>query len=303
MNYATINAGFKREIWEFNKTLFWVPFILAALMILAPILQLLLLQDYQFQNISFNLEKIDGISHPVFFAKAGIALTTGLFMPFLSIALFIQLYYFTNCLFDERRDLSIYFWRSLPVSDTQTVLTKLATGMFVVPGVFCLAATTVYALALLILSITSIVLAVGYDVSIWAFWNEANLISNLAMAWLNIIPLVLWLLPVYAWLMLASAFAARAPILWAILPVVIVLLVESFIVAYFRLENRLFADLLLDYFQVSRDLLPDELAHGAPSRTSLFTMFSNKISLLGSLLGAAFIGLTLWLRKHRAEGA
>ncbi|MDM7861596.1 hypothetical protein QTP81_13430 [Alteromonas sp. ASW11-36] len=303
MNITAIHAGFKREIWEFNKTLFWVPVILAGLLILAPLLQLLLIHDYQFANIPFNLEKMDGVSHPEFFSKVGFALTTGLFMPFLTVAFFIQLYYFTNCLFDERRDLSIYFWRSLPVSDTQTVLTKLATGMFVVPGVFCLAATAVYALALLALLVVSTVLSVGYDISIWAIWSEANLVTNLVMAWLNILPFAIWLLPVYAWLMLASAFASRAPILWAILPVVIVLMVESFIVAYFHLDERFFAGLLLDYFQVSLDLLPEELAHGEPSSTSLFSIFTNKISLFGTIVGTVFLGATLWLRKHRSEAA
>ena len=169
MNSQAILCGFRKEIWEFNKTLFWVPVIIAGMLILSPLVQLLLMSDYQADRLMDGLSRLDGIENVNVPVQAAMS---AIFVPFIVIALVIQLYYFTSCLYDERRDLSVYFWRSLPVSDLQTLLTKLATGALVIPGIFMLAATGVVLFVLLLLLIASVVLSSAYDISIWGSTNK-----------------------------------------------------------------------------------------------------------------------------------
>ena len=143
MNSSQIITSFRKEIWEFKKTLFWVPLIIAVFIIAAPLLKLMLMEDYQSSRLFDNITNVDNLANIEGFTRFFLATIMGMFVPFIMVSLIIQLYYFTTCLFDERRDLSIYFWRSLPVSDALTVGVKLITGALVVPAIFMLAATFV----------------------------------------------------------------------------------------------------------------------------------------------------------------
>ena len=48
-------------------------------------------------------------------------------------ALLVGIFYSLDALYGERRDRSIFFWKSLPVSDLITVLSKLAIPLVIVP--------------------------------------------------------------------------------------------------------------------------------------------------------------------------
>jgi ABC-2 type transport system permease protein len=301
MNTPLIISSFKKEIWEFNKTLFWVPLIIAIMIIVAPIIKLMLLESYQTDRIFDGLQQLQYIDHPEHLGKAILGLITGLFAPFILVALLIQLYYFTTCLFDERRDLSIYFWRSLPVSDALTVAVKLITGALVIPAIFMLGATLAVVIYILIALLACMVLSVGYDISLWQLWGSTDLISNLASMWFNILPYALWMFPLYAWLMLASMFAKKAPFLWAVLPVIVILLIEAFVVQYFHLHNGFFGDMLINYFTFATDMLPHEFAHSESPKQILASVLFAKIDLGGTILGCALIYLTYWLRANRSQ--
>lgn len=301
MNTLQITSGFKKEIWEFNKTLFWVPVIIAALMIIAPSLQLMLIDDYQLDRIYDGLMQLQNHENFAYLSEAIQVFISAIYVPFILVALLIQLYYFTACLFDERRDLSVDFWRSLPVSDAQSIATKLLTGAILIPAIFMLAATGVVFIILLLLLVACIVLSVGFDISLWGLWAEADIISSVAAVWLNLIPYAIWLFPVYAWFMLASMFAKKAPFLWAILPIVLVLLIESFIVAYLRLDSRFFTDTLMEYLRFTSDMLPEEVVAGETSKLVVFSMLSDKISVVATLLGCLMMYATYWLRVNRSQ--
>lgn len=298
MNTYAIASGFKKEIWEFNKTLFWVPIVIAGFVIASPIIGFMLSDEIHFDRLFYALKQLEDATHLSRFEHGMQGALTAIFMPFLSIAFVIQLYYFTNCLFDERRDLSIFFWRSLPVSDAQTIVTKLLTGAFVIPAIFMLAATAVVLFVLVLLAIATVVLALGFDISLWHLWLQAGIFSSLFANWTSLLPFALWFFPVFAWLMLASSFASKAPVLWAILPVVALLAIESFIVAYFHLDTRFFADSLLHYFQFTREMLPMD-NDSIQSKFFGFALLSEKVSLVGTILGAVFIYAAYWLRVNR----
>ncbi|WP_299076023.1 hypothetical protein [uncultured Paraglaciecola sp.] len=302
MNYAQITTSFRKEIWEFKKTLFWVPVIIATFIIAIPFINLLLLDDSPFSRVLEsaanveNLENIEGVAR--FFLGA----LMGVFIPFVMVALVFQLYYFTTCLFDERRDLSVYFWRSLPVSDALTVTVKLMTGALVVPAIFMLAATFVVFVFLVLGLIACTVLSVGYDVSLWGIWVNAEIFTNLAAIWLNLLPYALWMFPVFAWLMLASMFAYKAPFLWAVLPLVAIILVESFIVEYLHLDGRFISTLLHDYFSFSESMLPHDFADIESPKFIVFSLISSKVSAIATLIGVGLMCVTYWLRVNRSHG-
>jgi ABC-2 type transport system permease protein len=228
--------------------------------------------------------------------------TLSLFVPFIAIALIIQLYYFTVCLFDERRDMSVMFWRSLPVSDAVTILTKLITGALVIPAVFFGAATATLLFILTLCLLACIILSVGYDVSLWAMWIQTDFLSGIALIWLHLIPFAIWMLPLFTWLMLASMFAKKAPFLWAILPIAVILLVEGFVVNYFHLSQPFIGSLLLDYFSISKEFV--ESVQGGPDsfvRTVPLQALVSKLEISSIVTGMALLYGTYWLRVNKGE--
>jgi ABC-2 type transport system permease protein len=302
MNSSQIMTSFRKEIWEFKKTLFWVPLIIAVLIIAAPLLQLLRMEDYQTLGIFAFISNVDNLANLEGFTRLFLNAVMGMFVPFIVVSLIIQLYYFTTCLFDERRDLSVYFWRSLPVSDALSVAVKLITGALVVPAIFMLAATFVVFVFLLFALIACTILSLGYDISLWALWGSADIISNLISIWLNLLPYAVWMFPVFAWLMLASMFANKAPFLWAILPIVAILLIEYFVVEYLHLDGYFFFNILLEYFEFGQGMFPNTVSDIESPRFVIFSVLSSKISILATLIGVGLMYLTYWLRVNRSQG-
>ncbi|WP_281555880.1 hypothetical protein [Thalassomonas sp. RHCl1] len=299
MNTLQITTCFKKEIWEFKKIFLYLPIFIALLAFIAPAIQFLLLEDYQFNRIAQTFQQAQQVPSHVELDKIFFGIITALFIPFVVTAALIQIYYFITCFFDERRDLSVYFWRSLPVADSLTVAVKFMTGALLIPAIFMLAASLTLVIFLLIAALASVVMSVGYDISLWHLWGNADILSNLGSLWLSLLPYTLWLLPVYAWLMLASMVANKAPFLWAILPLVIILLVEALVVNYFGLSSAFFAQLLTDYLTLPTGLLEQYLEQGDSFKLAGIKILVSKIDLGASLLGAALLYLTWWLRVNR----
>ncbi|MGB1261835.1 MAG: hypothetical protein ACPG52_02900 [Cognaticolwellia sp.] len=300
MNISLLTMNIKKELWEFNKLLFWVPIIILTMMVVAPLLQLMLIEDYQWNGIINQLSHVQhqpitgDLSHVAF------AAISALFLPFMMVALLVQLYYFLTCLFDERRDLSVYFWRSMPVSDATTIAVKLFTGALIIPAIFMLAATAAMLMAGLLGFIGCIVLSVSYELSFWHVWGTLDIFSNIALIWLSLIPFVLWLFPLYAWLMLMSMFANKAPFLWAILPIITLILVEAFLVNYFNLSSSFFASTLSDYFVIHVDHVDGHVKENINNLLPIKLLMS-KVNIVAIALGVGLMYVTYWLRVNRNE--
>ncbi|ATC94716.1 hypothetical protein [Pseudoalteromonas tunicata] len=300
MTRSIFKASIKKELWEFNGVLKWVPVALIALLIAIPLLSMAL--------NGLNGEKfLKGVSQLNEFAQTpelqGFFFTSvvSLFAPFILIGLIVQCYYFINCLFDERRDRSVIFWRSLPVSDSVTVGSKLFTGALVIPAIFASAATALFILGAVLSVILALVLNVFYDISVWSFLAQLNVFSSLSAIWLSLIAIALWLLPLYSWLLLTSIYAKKAPFLWAVLPVVAVLIVEGIIVHYLHLSQPWFAYSLKEYLSIkpiietnNRDLLlPFEAVK----------LLFNQITLSTFVVSGVFIYATYWFRVNKKDVA
>jgi ABC-2 type transport system permease protein len=301
MNSSQVITSFRKEIWEFKKTLFWVPLIIAIFIIAAPLLKWILMEDEQSSEWLGIITNVDNLANVEGFTRIFLTAIMGMFVPFIMVSLIIQLYYFTTCLFDERRDLSVYFWRSLPVSDVLSVGVKLITGALVVPTIFMLAATCVVFVFLLFALIACLVLSLGYDVSLWGLWGSADIFSNLTSIWLTLLPYALWMFPVFAWLMLASMFASKAPFLWAILPIVAILVIESYVVEYLHLDEGFLLHTLREYFAFGQGVFSNDVANIQQPRFMLFLALSSKISGVATLIGVGLMYITYWLRVNKSH--
>jgi len=147
-------------------------------------------------------------------------------------AFIVSIFYSLDCLYGERRDRSILFWKSLPVSDLTTVLAK-ACILLLVLQVVSFAITLVVETIMLLLS-SAVVAGSGF--SVIEYWNSLELYSTLwGLAYHLVTVHMLWYAPLYCWLLLVSAWSRRTPFLWAVLPPFAVVIFEkiAFHTSYF----------------------------------------------------------------------
>ena len=147
-------------------------------------------------------------------------------------ALLVGLFYSVDALYGERRDRSILFWKSLPVSDLITVLSKAAVPIVVLP-LLAFAITVLTQWMMLLLS-SAVLLGSGQNVAI--LWSRVGIFHRWSMLLFHFVCIHgLWQSPIYAWLLLISVWARRVPILWAALPPLAIGIVErvAFNTTYF----------------------------------------------------------------------
>ena len=198
----------RRELWEY-RSIYLVPVIAAALFVLGFLI---------------NLLRMRGRMHSVAWTHETFALpyevSAALIM---GTALLVGLYYALDSLYGERRDRSILFWKSLPVSDLTAVLSKLTVAMVIVP-LLSFVITIVTQLIMLVLS-TMVMLGTG--VHIGELWSQSSfLMVSLVLLYHILLVHGLWYAPIYGWLLLVSAWSPRAPLVWAVLPPFVIYGVE-----------------------------------------------------------------------------
>jgi ABC-2 type transport system permease protein len=131
----------------------------------------------------------------------------------IGIAFIVAAFYCLDALHGERRDRSILFWKSLPVSDRITVLSKATIPLVVLPLIiFAIIVTTQF---LMLLWSSVVLLPSGLA---GTTWTRFNLLQQSLILLYGLITFSLWQAPIYGWLLLVSAWARRAAILWAVLP-------------------------------------------------------------------------------------
>jgi ABC-2 type transport system permease protein len=221
----------KREFWEYRGAFFWTPAITAAVM-LAFVVLAIVIAETTASRTGVNLNGINFNEISARLSEGNIdKLHAGLDIGLLSlgfpigIALSIVLvFYGVGALYNDRADRSVLFWKSLPVSDSETVVSKVAAMALIAP---LLAVGAMIALQLGFLLLLSLwVLAHG--VNPWLLWSPTHLVA----LWAKLIVLIpvnaLWALPSIGWFLLVSSFVRSKPLLWAFaLPLVSAVLVSS----------------------------------------------------------------------------
>ncbi|MFV2089146.1 MAG: hypothetical protein ACC642_00670 [Pseudomonadales bacterium] len=132
------------------------------------------------------------------------------FMFYAAAAIFVLL----GTLFDDRKDRSILFWKSMPVSDYETVASKLVLAVWVAPLVAIAAAVITQIFFLTIISGYVLLQDLG---SIGRLWWHSGIVTGTFQLVLGFLIQGFWTLPIWAWLLLISALVPRMPLFWAIL--------------------------------------------------------------------------------------
>ncbi len=329
----TFKMLLKREFWEHKGGFFWAPLVSGGILLLLSLMGFGLgevtlrraagdgtiqVDGGSVQINGLNLARLTEKMSPEDVRQLGGALDLSLYMasawPFIVLA-FVVFFYCLGSLYDERKDRSVLFWKSLPVSDAQTVWSKVASAAVIAP-VLAVAAALVTMIGFLCITSLFVLLHGGNPFTLlWAPASPLKIAANLVA----LIPVyALWAMPTIGWLMLCSAWAKSKPFLWAIMiPVFAGIFISWFdLMHLFNLETVWFwknivARALLSVAPVSwLDAANLPVIHGdspeaVSSAINLGTMYSVLLTpqlWLGVVAGVAMIFASIRLRRWRDEG-
>ncbi|MEM6511703.1 MAG: hypothetical protein AAF660_01715 [Pseudomonadota bacterium] len=298
----------KRELWE-HRAIYLTPLSIAAVMILAALTGQVSLSAFgsavEIAMMGAHELDVDPEAHRALLTGA----VSGLGGVFLVAMWILTIFYCLDALYAERKDKSILFWRSLPVTDAETVISKLVVAVAVIPLVtFLVIALT----QLVTLILTSIWLSfVGGNASL-LIWQALDLVDIWGGTLILVFAIPLWLSPFIGWYLLVSAWTRRAPLAVAFLPIFILPMIEKII-----LDTTLFANLffertfaIIELIEVFGDGIEDFVESDIavdPSSISLVGAIDLGGFVLnphlwgGIIVCALFIGAAIWVRRYRAE--
>ena len=293
-----LKAVIRRELQEHKWGFVYLPWIVGAFMSLVVVLVYLGLTEVNTENFKFSTdvfadsEVVQSMNEATFDQRRE-AIRAGLLVlgfPLVIALGFAVLAYSLSTFFDERKDKSIIFWRSLPVSDSFTVFSKLIVALVVAP---LLVIPALLFLHLVSVTAGSIYFAVSDIVPFTWAWQ--------AYPWLDWIRVIfslwmqsLWTLPIITWIMLAGAYS-RKPVVAAILPPVVLVLVEGV-----SLSSSVFLDSLFERVQPwSRaSSFPKEYESlGVAELSDIPLLFGMTEFWVGILISSVFIYLTIYFRS------
>jgi ABC-2 type transport system permease protein len=211
------------------------------------------------------------------------------------IAFIVGVFYCLDALHGERRDRSILFWKSLPVSDLTTVLSKATIPLVVLP----LIAFAIVVCVQLVMVLETGVVLIFHGMSPATTWTAVPFFQDWLVLFYGLVAIALWHAPIYGWLLLVSGWARRATFLWAVLPLIAIQIFEkiTFGTSYFGsfLKHRLmgFAPDAFDFQAHGRPVI-DSLAQLTPGR-----YLSSPGLWIGLLVAAAFLAAAVRLRRYR----
>jgi len=205
-------------------------------------------------------------------------------------AFLVGVFYCLDALHGERRDRSILFWKSLPVSDLTTVLSKASIPLVVLP---LITFAIVFATQLIMtLSSSAVLTANGLSGGTWTPLSQGSLVLLYGLA-----ALALWHAPIYGWLLLVSGWARRTVFLWAVLPPLVLCIVERIAFGtshlYSLLKDRLFG-FAADAFAFNAHGTIDSLTQLTPGK-----FLSTPGLWIGLAFAAAFLTAAVRLRRYR----
>jgi ABC-2 type transport system permease protein len=304
----------KREFWENKGALRTTPIVIGGIYVVGLLMAVIttVYFDNEFHTlkdaIRFIAEQDTDLRSKILFE--GALSSAGLFTVALG---FVVFFYLLGSLYDDRKDRSILFWKSLPASDTLTLTSKLLTAMVVAPLMFW----GIFVVTMIVLSVIASIIVLMVSENPWTLFLG---ISNPIKAWGLILASYLahsiWALPLYGWLMLVSSFAPRIPLLFAVLPPVVFAVLQLWIdfLKTFTFKDSLFG-VIGEWFANSPLILSgdahndgpgaalgipvtDTFDHAVTLGNMLDRLFSFQM-LIGLVFAAACLTGALYLR-HRA---
>jgi ABC-2 type transport system permease protein len=272
----------RREMWE-NRSITVAPIAASALVLFGTSISALGLPG-RMRALELDASRQHAVVVlPYSMAASLIIITTYL----------VGVFYCLDALHGERRDRSILFWKSLPVSDATTVLSKACIPLVVLP---LIAFAVSLATQLVMLAWSTFVLAAS-GVGAAGLWTRLPLLQMTFIMIYGLTVHALWHAPIYAWLLLVSVWARRSPLLWAVLPLLATGALEGIV-----FHTSLFGSFLKHRLVGAMAVAFSMEGQGDVSRFTQITPLRFLISpglWLGLVAAAALLAAAAWLRRNR----
>ena len=286
-NVATrpLYCSVRRELWE-NRSIYVAPLIVAGVELFGFLISTVGLPERRRDVLLLGPAK----------ARAAIEVPYDMAAIMLILTSFVVgLFYCLDALYGERRERSILFWKSLPVSDRVTVLSKTSVPLIVLPLVTF---AIIVATQLVMMLWTSVVL-VTHGMSPSSTWINVPLLQQFLVVLYGLAAIALWHAPIYGWALLVSGWVRRATFLWAVLPVIAIAVFEkiTFNTSHFAalVKDRLFGFAPKAFaFWPHRGVTIDSFVQLTPGR-----YLSTPGLWLGLLFAAVCVAAAIRLRRYR----
>jgi ABC-2 type transport system permease protein len=313
----------KREYWEHRGGFLWTPVWITGVMLLFTLLGVITAEvmkgRVQF-NVGPSLETLRSSlgAHEIATAANALDLAQLSLAGLVGIGVFfVTFFYLLGALYDDRRDRSVLFWKSLPITDMETVASKALTAMLLIPLIGLAVATLAY---------------VGFVIIIgaWAALQGINILPAVAAAhpaalFLRFLVMVasgaLWALPTIGWLLFWSAWARSKPFLWAVLLPIVALVLDGWVglmgaprLSEFVDLGRVFGRVLFSvmpggYLSASGLALGGDVSFGIDDEhvvaslgfPKLLAVLSTADLWIGVAAGLLLLAAASWLRGRRIE--
>ncbi|MEN7343302.1 MAG: hypothetical protein AAAFM81_10185 [Pseudomonadota bacterium] len=221
---TTMPMLLRRELWE-HRALYAAPFVLAALVVFGFVLSFFTL-IFTGSSVNAAVSALELTGAPG--GLAGGAALVGvpfLFMYFVLVG--VVFFYSVSALSEERKDRSILFWRSLPVTDTETVLSKFLTAILVAP-VITIVMVVITHVILLVLASVAIMIGGGNPVEL--LLGPLPFVQIWVLLAYMLVTASLWFAPVVAWFLICSSFAKnRSVFVWVFVPWLVLIMLEGIV--------------------------------------------------------------------------
>lgn len=274
----------RRELWE-HRAVRYAPLGVAGIVLFGFVMGLVRSPHklWQVSNMTGTKQMLE---HVVPYGIAAVAL--------IATSMFVGVFYCLGTLHNERRDRSILFWKSMPVSDLTALLAKATVPLVVLP---LITFAVIVATQLIMFLLSTLALLVGGH-SPGAYFATLPLPQIMMEALYGLITLSFWYWPVYGWLLFISSWARRAPFLWAVLPPFGIGLIEALAFDTTHIFTVLKSRLLGSFEEA---FVYHESAKGAfpfPQMNPVGFVMSPGL-WIGMVLGAGLFAGAVWMRRRR----
>lgn len=287
----------RREFWE-HRAIMIAP-IITAVVILIGALTHFIIQPAQDPNV--GSEKL---------AYIALYLMSGFALPFFIVNGFVAVFYLMDSLYGERKDRSVLFWRSLPVSDTAAVSAKLTTGLVLAP----LFAALVAALSLPVIAfVFRGYFAEQHFSALPMMWNPSHFLEAMVLWAYSTAVCIFWFLPVAAWFLTVSAWAPKNPFLWGLVPPAVIAAFESMFRGSSWVAHQL-VDRVQGWIPLAFDTGANGLGQGVRNNGEHLNVHANLLTWIdprpllasprlwvGIVVGILFFLLAVQGRRYRTE--
>jgi ABC-2 type transport system permease protein len=273
----------RRELWE-GRSLYVAPLVTAGVLMFGFLISSLTLPS--------RMQRIAGLEP--WKQPAAVARPFSIVAALVIISTFLLgAFYCVDALYGERRDRSLLFWKSLPVSDLTSVLAKLTVPLLVLPAIAC---AVVLACHVFMLAVSTLILLVR-DPGPGLLWSHLPIFRMTAIMVYGLAVHALWHAPLYAFLLFVSGWARRTPFLWVMLPPALLLALEKG-----ALHTTFFASLLRHRLVGAMGVAFAEGQDGDILRLSQLTplrFLSSPGLWVGLAAAALLVAATVRLRRYR----